>query len=152
MTRRRPVVGILDTGCGPHPWLDDVVAAPRRRGPHVGLGTAHRLRRPRRPSPETHPDQVGALDGGIDELSGHGTFIAGLVHQACPDADIIAWRVVNSSGPIVESDWVNALTQITELVRRYYDGEPGGQPVDVLNMSMGYYHETPEDHLFDPTM
>ena len=29
---------------------------------------------------------------------------------------------------------------------------PDGLPVDVLNMSMGYYHETPYDHLFDPTM
>ena len=71
-------------------------------------------------APETHPDQVGALDGGLDELSGHGTFIAGLVHQACPDADIYAWRVVHSSGPIVESDWVNALTKVAELVRRHY--------------------------------
>ena len=25
-------------------------------------------------------------------------------------------------------------------------------PVDVLNLSLGYYHETPEDLLFDPTM
>ena len=32
---------------------------------------------------------VGPLDGVIDALSGHGTFIAGLVHQACPDADIV---------------------------------------------------------------
>jgi serine protease len=103
-------------------------------------------------NPENRGDQVGPLDGGIDELSGHGTFIAGLVHQGCPDADIAAWRVVNSSGPIVESDWVNGLTQVAELVRRYYDGDPDGHPVDVLNMSMGYYHETPEDHLFDPTM
>ena len=25
-------------------------------------------------------------------------------------------------------------------------------PIDVLSLSMGYYHETPEDLLFDPTM
>ena len=52
---------------------------------------------------------TGPLDGVIDPLSGHGTFIAGLVHQACPDADILGWRVVPSEGPIVESDLVAAL-------------------------------------------
>ena len=31
-------------------------------------------------------------------------------------------------------------------------GEPGGQAIDVLSLSMGYYHETPEDVLFDPTL
>ncbi len=38
------------------------------------------------------------------------------------------------------------------MARRHRDGEPGGHPIDVLNLSMGYYHETPEDLLFDPTM
>jgi serine protease len=95
---------------------------------------------------------VGALDGSIDTYSGHGTFIAGLVHQACPDADILAWRIMNSDGPIVESDLVHALSDIAELARRYRDGEDGGHPIDVLSLSMGYYHETPDDLLFDPTM
>ena len=61
------------------------------------------------PTPRGWPDQAGPLDGGIDALAGHGTFIAGLVHQACPDADIVAWRIVGSEGPIVESDMVDAL-------------------------------------------
>ena len=30
--------------------------------------------------------------------------------------------------------------------------EAGGVAIDVLSISMGYYHETPEDLLFDPTM
>ena len=103
-------------------------------------------------NPEMWWDQVGALDGGIDALAGHGTFIAGLIHQACPDADIVAWRVVGPEGPIVESDLVKALKDIKELARRHRDGEPGGHPIDVLSLSLGYYHETPEDELFDPTM
>jgi len=97
------------------------------------------------PNPEIYGDLVGPLDGSIDPLSGHGTFIAGLVHQTCPDADIYAWRVVKSRGPLVETDWVNALTQVVELVRRYYEGDPGGLPIDVLNLSMGYYQETAKD-------
>jgi len=44
------------------------------------------------------------------------------------------------------------LTKIAELVRRNAAGEEGGQAIDVLSLSMGYYHETPEDLLFDPTM
>ena len=28
----------------------------------------------------------------VDRIAGHGTFIAGLVHQACPDAQILSWR------------------------------------------------------------
>ena len=143
---RRPVVATLDTGCGKHPWLVGVV----KPGPALG-------KRPigyvdDQTDPEKWFDQVGALDGGIDPLAGHGTFIAGLIHQACPDADIVAWRVVGSDGPIVESDLVKALKGIAELARRHRDGEDGGHPIDVLSLSIGYYHETPEDVLFDKTM
>jgi subtilisin family serine protease len=102
--------------------------------------------------PETFWDQAGALDGMIDPLSGHGTFIAGLVHQGCPDADIVSWRVVPSMGPIVESDWITALAQIAELNRRGRGDEDGGKVIDVLSLSMGYYHETAYDSLFDPTL
>ena len=30
--------------------------------------------------------------------------------------------------------------------------EEGGRRIDVLNLSLGYYHETPEDELFDRTL
>ncbi|RAG32636.1 hypothetical protein DN554_30350, partial [Burkholderia multivorans] len=76
----------------------------------------------------------------------------GMIHQACPDAEIVAWRVVGSEGPLVESDLIKALKDIKELARRHRDGEAGGHPIDVLSLSLGYYHETPEDVQFDPTM
>jgi subtilisin family serine protease len=143
---RRPVVATLDTGCGKHPWLSAVVkAGPELDGQPIGHSDDAT-------DPERWPDQVGPLDGGIDALSGHGTFIAGLIHQACPDADIVAWRVLGSDGPVVESDLVAALASIAEVARRHRDGEDGGHPIDVLSLSMGYYHETPQDLLFDPTM
>jgi serine protease len=151
VTRRRPVVGILDTGCGEHEWLDDIVDT--SVGLKVGDTTLDIGYTDPASDPEVGGDYVGPLDGGIDELAGHGTFIAGLVHQACPDADIVAWRAVNSSGPIVESDWTDALARIVELVRRHAEGEPDGMPIDVLNLSSGYYHETPGDaELYDPTI
>jgi subtilisin family serine protease len=92
----------------------------------------------------------GPLDGLIDPVSGHGTFIAGLVRQMCPDADILAIRVVHGDGLIVESELVEALEDIEELVRRGADGDlENGRVIDVLNMSMGYYHEDADDVLFD---
>ena len=102
--------------------------------------------------PEKRSDQVGPLDGGIDPLAGHGTFIAGLIHQACPDADIVAWRIVGSDGPVVESDLVKALEDIAELARRHRDGEPEATRSTCSACRSGYYHETPQDELFDPTM
>jgi subtilisin family serine protease len=143
---RRPVVATLDTGCGKHPWLAPVV----KHGPAIDGKPIGYVDHPT--DPEQWFDQVGALDGGIDPLAGHGTFIAGLIHQACPDADIVAWRIVGSDGPVVESDLVRALKGIAEVARRHRDGEEGGHPIDVLNLSLGYYHETPDDLLFDPTL
>lgn len=146
MTGRRPVVAILDTGCGSHTWLDDVVRHDvRLDGQPIGAVDPAT-------NPEVHHDQDGPLDGALDTHSGHGTFIAGVVHQACPDADILSFRAVTSSGVILESEWLRALAQIAELARRHAAGEPGGHPIDVLNISMGYYHETPEDPLFDKTL
>ena len=136
----------LDTGCGEHPWLDGVVRT------DVKLGSEPIGYVDDETDPEKWFDQFGALDGAIDPLAGHGTFIAGLIHQACPDADIVAWRIVGADGLVVESNLVKALEDIAELARRHRDGEPGGHPIDVLSLSLGYYHETPDDELFDPTM
>jgi len=139
-------VATLDTGCGEHPWLRGVVTrGPDLDGSPIGYVDDQS-------DPEKWFDQVGALDGSIDPLAGHGTFIAGLIHQGCPDADIVHWRIVGSDGPVVESDLVAAMRSIAELARRHRDGEKNGLAIDVFSLSMGYYHETPEDLLFDPTM
>ncbi|MFO0829282.1 MAG: S8 family serine peptidase [Phycisphaerales bacterium] len=37
-------------------------------------------------------------DGAIDEMAGHGTFVAGLIHTIAPDAAILPLRVMNSDG------------------------------------------------------
>ncbi len=146
IVNRRPVVAILDTGCGAHPWLEeavqtDVTLHDRPVGFHDD-----------QTNPEIYPDQVGPLDGGIDAYSGHGTFICGLIHQACPDADILAWRAVNSAGPIRESSLIQALRDILALVEENRADPKQGHPIDILSLSLGYYHETPEDELVDPTV
>jgi serine protease len=136
---RRPVVAILDTGCGAHPWLDGVVDRDQKfDGETIGYDNPET-------DPEKFPDQTGPLDGSIDPLAGHGTFIAGLIHQACPDADIVSWRAVPSTGPIVETDWIKTLSQVVELVQRHAADKDDGLAIDVLSLSLGYYHETPDD-------
>ncbi|MGL5825956.1 MAG: S8 family peptidase, partial [Nocardioides sp.] len=147
----RPVVGVLDTGCGDHPWFSYL----DRSGNQVHVVDCEK-RLDNKPigfaavppaDPEVGGDHEAPLQGRIDMASGHGTFICGLIHQLCPDADILAWRAVHSSGFILESDVAEALVAIAELSRRYAAGEPGGQRIDVLNLSMGYYHETSDDAL-----
>ncbi|MGL4339479.1 MAG: S8 family peptidase [Rhodoglobus sp.] len=138
---RRAVVGTLDTGCGAHPWLDTIVeTAVGIDGNPIGLTDPLT-------DPEVYGDQFGPLDGDLDSLAGHGTFIAGLIRQAAPDADIVAWRVCPSDGSVAESEVLRALTSIAELVRRNANGETGGLALDVFSLSMGYYHETPTDSL-----
>ncbi|WP_109508601.1 S8 family peptidase [Nocardioides speluncae] len=142
---RRPVVAILDNGCGRHPWLDYTVRANLSLdGRPIGLTLAGF-------DPEISGDLIGPLDDYSDAVAGHGTFMAGLVRIACPDADILAIRVVNPDGVVVESDLIAALGDLAELVRRNSEGEPGGRPIDVLVLSMGYYHETP-DAAADPAL
>lgn len=156
VTNRRPRVAVLDTGCGKHRWWDDkadgrpdattiLTRGTLLDGSPVGLSDPAT-------DPEVTGDLSGPLDGAIDALAGHGTFITGLVHQVCPDADVLAVRVVHSDGVIIESELVDALADLSELIRRHAHGEEHGLAVDVVNLSLGYYHETALDPLMDPVM
>ena len=153
----RPVVAVLDTGCGNHPWLtgDPNVAGSHgvvtRDGQDPDGGVAERIGLPTQPDPEDTGDLTGPLDGIIDAVSGHGTFICGLVHQICPDADLLSIRVIHSDGIAVESDLIGALEGVLELVERHAQGE-GGRRVDVVSLSLGYYHEQAADAAFDLVM
>ncbi|MGN6127590.1 MAG: S8/S53 family peptidase, partial [Humibacter sp.] len=100
---------------------------------------------------EVHADVVGPLDGELDPIAGHGTFIAGLIHQADPDSNIVAWRVVEPDGTVNEDELLDALSGVAQLVTDEAKGD-GGQRLDVLVLSLGYYHETPQDGLYDITL
>ena len=103
--------------------------------------------------PELYPDLFGPLDGAMDPVAGHGTFIAGIVRQAAPDADILAIRVADALGVVEESLLLKVLQDLAVLLDRWRQGEPRpARPIDVLNLSLSYYHETPEDVLFDPVL
>ena len=98
-----PVVATLDTGCGKHAWLAAVV----KPGPRLD-GEADRLHRRRdRPREVVRP---GRRPRRRHRPAGRPRHL----HRrpdppGLPDADIVAWRIVGSDGPVVESDLVNAL-------------------------------------------
>jgi len=137
---RRPVVVVLDTGIGTHPWLNPTgdpqdhfwVDATPSWHPHwedlVG--------------PEPEDDGISKpLVGTLDSHAGHGTFIAGLIRQIAPDASMLSLHVMYGDGVIHESDAINALGW---LHHRVSTGGPA-EFVDVICLSFGYYEETPAD-------
>jgi hypothetical protein len=136
-------VCVVDTGCGSHAWLDGLVT--------VGLTLGARSVGYDDPAtdPEVTGDLDGPLDGSLDALAGHGTFIAGVVRQACPDADLIAVRAVLSDGLVVETFILDVLQDLLAVVARHYLGREDGRRIDVLNLSMGYYHEQGEGFVYD---
>ena len=56
----------------------------------------------------------GQFDGELDESAGHGTFIAGIIRQVCPDADIVAVRVADSQGTLLEGDFMFAVRSLVK--------------------------------------
>ncbi|MGI8882214.1 MAG: S8/S53 family peptidase [Jatrophihabitans sp.] len=141
---RRPVVAILDTGVGKHPWLQWPVVW---RHPRVGtlpIGLTDLST-----DPEITGNVDDPLEGTLDPDAGHGTFIAGLIHQKCADAKIISVRVMHGDGAVAEGDVLEALNRL--LLRHaaaLHAGDKTGV-VDVVSLSMGYYHELPADEAFD---
>jgi len=145
----------LDSGRGRHPWFDDRDGDPVVRR-DVALTLPDGRRKPigytdAQHDSEVHGDVDGPLDGALDSIAGHGTFIAGLVHQASPDSDLIAWRIVEPDGTVGEDQLLEALSSVAQLVADDEEGRPRTR-IDVLVLSLGYYHETPEDGLYDITL
>jgi subtilisin family serine protease len=88
----------------------------------------------------------------VDPSAGHGTFIAGLVRQKCPDAKLLAVRVVQGDGVVAEADLLEALGMLWLRQALAVRRNRPDQLVDVVSMSLGYYHETPSDAAFDPLL
>lgn len=84
---------------------------------------------------DNDPADVGNMsdddgDGLVDEMTGHGTFVAGLVHLVAPDAKILPIRVLNSDG--VGDGWT--------LTKGLYEAIDRG--VEVINLSLGSTYDT----------
>jgi subtilisin family serine protease len=156
----RPVIAVVDTGIGTHEWFGtySVVPGESDGGDVVIRDAALPDGRPlgTYPVPE-HPEddaEIGGtstapLTGPLDPVAGHGTFIAGLVHQVCPDARILPVRAVGGSGLGIESEVIESLRRVERYHRLALAGEGDREPVDVVVLALGYYHEQPEDLQWD---
>ena len=132
VTGRRPVVAMLDTGCGKHPWLDGVVEKGVDARRHARSATTT-------PStePELHGDLAGQLDG-IDRPAvgprhlHRGPRPPGVPRRRHPGLAGRAVRRARSSSPTWSPPWPRSPSS----ARRYRAGEAGGhadrraQPVD----------------------
>ena len=128
-----PVVAVFDTGLGAHPWFNGSA----RLDPTLPNGDPIGIMQPAT-DPEVYPSLSVPLDGIFDDASGHGTFIAGVIRQECPDARILPVRVADGEGIILETDLIGALERLIAYIEQV-------QPVRVLNLSFSFYHETPDD-------
>jgi hypothetical protein len=168
MSGRRPVVVVLDTGVGPNRWLglpargtpldpagyvrvdqeiqDAVLAEELHKLPSGAAGPAIELI-------SNHWDQPVSprpLVGELDTHTGHGTFIAGIIRQWAPDARVLAIRVMHSDGIVYEGDLRQALHLLALRAQLARKSSKPAKPdhsamVDVVSLSLGYYHEEPLD-------
>ncbi len=160
---RRPVVAVLDTGVRAHPWLD-VAAVPgggylmpadgfvaiddkiqgaiQAEGQHA----ADHGDRPRQvikdawDAPVADNPQIGELNPAL----GHGTFIAGIVRQVAPDAQVLAVRIIHSDDIINEGDVICALRHLAKRIALAEKGDLA-ELVDVVSLSFGYFSESRHD-------
>jgi subtilisin family serine protease len=162
---RRPVVAVLDTGVRTHSWLD-VRADPSAAGGYttftdgfvavdqvmqdvihaqdqltISLGD-----RPRQliRYPWDTPITAEPLIGELDTDTGHGTFIAGIVRQVAPDAQVLAVRVMHSDGVVYEGDLIYALRLLADRIALAEEGDLAAM-VDVVSLSLGYFDEAAAD-------
>ena len=152
-----PVVAVLDTGLGKHPWFPDEAETATADTCTVSCPGAHRRvtvgtekigvwKEPSR-DPENTGVIIDDVNGLVDQLCGHGTFISGIIRQRCPQAVILEIPIMASDGAALEDDVLRALGLLLKR-HRAAKKDPGSIAhgvLDVVNLSLGYYHETPDE-------
>src|SRR6478735_556237 len=143
--RRRPVIALFDTGVGEHRWLPDEIVDRNPTCDGLPMGITDPLSDPENPGVTINP-----LVGSLDPTAGHGTFIAGLIRQTCPDAKILAVRVIQGDGVVSEADLLEALNMLWLRQKLAVVRDEPENLIDIVSMSLGYYHEDITDAEFDP--
>jgi hypothetical protein len=143
--RRRPQILVLDTG------LRTVVEDGTRRPEHRFLDccTVHSTWRDAVPAAngtipiddEDEPDDDGT--GTLDFEGGHGTFIAGVIAQLCPDAEIHTSGVLSSFGDGDVADVIAGLQAGLAAT----DG-----PIDIVVMSFGAFFADDDPGIFGTSL
>jgi subtilisin family serine protease len=145
--QRWPVIAVLDTGIAEHRWFPEgiVIRDVRCADLPIGLPAATG-------GAEQQADQRIPLDGQLGPIEGHGTFIAGLIRQKCPTATILSVQVIQDDGVVAEADLLDALNKLW-LRQKLAIATPRPEDlIDVVSMSLGYYHEDYADLEFDPLL
>jgi hypothetical protein len=162
---RRPVVAVLDTGVRAHRWLD---VAPNPGGGYTldpvdgfvaddpGIQAAiyqesrYAAEHQGDPSrlviagPWDGPVAADPLVGELNDATGHGTFIAGIVRQAAPDARVLSIRIMHSDDVVYEGDLICALALLADRIAAAEAGNMA-EMVDVVSLSLGYFDESAAD-------
>jgi hypothetical protein len=160
---RRPVVAVVDTGVRAHPWLDvePDPATGYRTVPdgfvavddtiqqliyEEGKAAAAQGDEPRQVvnGPWDRPVTDTPLIGELDAATGHGSFIAGIVRQVAPDAQVLAVRIIHSDDAVYEGDLICALGLLAERVA-FAEAGHMDHMVDVISLSLGYFDESADD-------
>ncbi len=96
------------------------------------------------------PATAAPLVGTLDSHLGHGTFIAGIVRQVAPDAQVLAIRIMHSDGVVYEKDLIVALKVLAARQARALARGKASQEdlVDIVVLSLGYFHEAPPDEVY----
>ncbi len=162
---RRPVMAVLDTGVREHPWLDVELAGggyTTVSGGFVAVSPVMQdsIRvqeeaavaagdKPRQilATPWDRPVTSDPLIGELSTHTGHGVFIAGIVRQIVPDAQVLALRIMCPDGVVYEGTLVWALKLIAERVSAALAGDMS-QMIDVVSLSLGYFSETSADQAY----
>ncbi len=132
---RRPKVVVLDTGIGSHSWLTPELGC-------VKDGFALQV-------PVTNPELTGVTvdpyEGYLDSDAGHGTFIAGIIRQGAPDADVEMIAVMGGDGFVPESDLLDAVLMLALRQQNATQQRDAASFIDVLVLALGYYNENAHD-------
>ena len=126
-TERAVTVAVLDTGISKHPWFE-------AESWFSGVR-------------EQDLEQLdeNAPDDRLDVQAGHGTFVAGIVRRAVPDAYLVTPKLLASDGVTSDFDLVRKLRRL----RRW--SERTDRPIDFLNLSFGGFtvDDLPSPHVAD---
>ena len=112
--KRAVEVAVLDTGIAEHPWFID-------RKWFAACGDDVR----------EAPDADG--DTQLDSVAGHGTFIAGVVLQQAPEANIHVGRIITGDGTTDEVTLLRGLSKLRAQARK------SATPIDIISLSLGCY-------------
>ena len=134
-----PVIALLDSGVQRHVWLNGA-QDPFLPEDLPFLQDADGVDGWTSPIGPVGP--FPALSGPVPAGThwGHGTFIAGLIRQAAPQARILSMRVMGSAGQVDDSAVINALTWLSR---------DGATPPDIVLMAFGRRRAEPSDSLLD---